>query len=66
VGSVLTVMPSSSASAALMIDWMMQASPVLVVVSVPASSQAPKKRPSETSWALTPVTAHGAERGSDQ
>jgi hypothetical protein len=44
-------------SAALMIDWMMQASPVLVVVSVPASSQAPKKRPSETSWALTPVTA---------
>jgi hypothetical protein len=49
VGSVLTVMPSSSASAALMIDWMMQASPTLVVVSVPASSHAPKKRPSETS-----------------
>jgi hypothetical protein len=48
VGSVLTVMPSSS-HPALMIDWMMQASPTLVVVSVPASSQAPKKRPSETS-----------------
>jgi hypothetical protein len=65
VGSVLTVMPSSSASAALMIDWMMQASPVLVVVSVPASSHAPKKRPSETSWRSRRY-GHGAERGSDQ
>jgi hypothetical protein len=65
VGSVLTVTPSSSASAALMIDWMMQASPTLVVVSVPASSQAPKKRPSVTSWAWH-RWQHGGERGSDQ
>jgi hypothetical protein len=32
-------------SAALMIDWMMQASPTLVVVSVPASSQRAEEAP---------------------
>jgi hypothetical protein len=66
VGSVLTVMPSSSASAALMIDWMMQASPVLVVVSVPASSQAPKKAPERDLLSAHSRYGHGAERGSDQ
>ena len=43
-----------------MIDWMMQASPTLASVSVPASSQAPKKRPSVSSWAQAAGVAIGA------